>query len=101
MALNALELGFFDELLRGGSKALKTPEQLATDLKNHAQKEIDAQFLQNPFTADDIPLDSFQKQNTKPTDTDDDNDPNTPPVPIKPKPLLPTTVPQKIKQWLG
>jgi hypothetical protein len=97
MAINALEIGLFDNLVRGGSKALKTPEQLAADLKNHAQKEIDAQFLQNPFTADDIPIDSFQRQNQP-----DDDDPNNPKKkPIQPLPALPIGVPQKIKQWLG
>ena len=100
MAINALEIGLFDNLVRGSSKALKTPEQIAAELKNHAQKEIDAQFLQNPFTVDDIPpIDSFQRQNQP---SDDDDDPNNPKKkPTRPLPPLPIGVPTKIKQWLG
>jgi hypothetical protein len=98
MAINALEIGLFENLVRGSSKAIKTPEQVAAELKFHIQKEIDAQFLQNQFTANDIPpIDSFQRQNQP-----DDDDPNNPKKkPKQPLPTLPIGVPPKIKQWLG
>jgi hypothetical protein len=99
MALNTLEIGFFEDLVRSEAKALKPPEQIATELKNHIQKEIDAQFLQNPFTVDDLPIDSFQPQNTTETDDNDQKKSNT--KPSKQSSKSPIVLPKKIKQWLG
>ena len=103
MALNALEIGLFEDLVRGSSKTLKTPEQVAAELKLHIQKEIDAQFLQNPFTADDIPIDSFQRQNQKNDDNDDNATTNPNKKPNQPSSPLPVGmgIPQRMKQWLG
>ena len=100
MAINTLEMGFFDDLLRGGGRVLKTPEQVAEELKFHIQKELDAQLVQSPFTVDELPLDSFQRQNTLQTDNDDgQNDPNnTATQSLSPPPRGPL---RKIKQWLG
>jgi hypothetical protein len=100
MAINTLEMGFFDDLVRGGSRVLKTPEQVAEEFKFHIQKELDAQLVQSPFTVDDIPIDSFQRQNTPQTDNDDDQNGsnNTATKPLPPPPRVPL---RKIKQWLG
>ena len=112
MALNALEMNFFEGLLRGANRNTKalteitpTPDQLADELKAHAQKELDAQWIQNPFTLDDLPTDAFQRRqstdNDDNNDDDDDDNPNTPKKPKKLPPILTPALPQRVKQWLG
>ena len=110
MALNALEMNFFEGLLRGANRQAKTlselappPDQFTEELKAHAQKELDAQWIQNPFTLDDLPTDAFQRRQSTDNDDNNDNDdnPNTPKKPKKLPPILTPALPQRVKQWLG
>lgn len=108
---------FLEELVSNNASAVERKllvdasdaVSIGEELKNHAQKELDLQ-LQQYFNIGDVPsLDTFQKQPSTPTTTDNTTDADT----DKQSPSLPNTVAtnpkrypmpsrqHKNKQWLG
>jgi hypothetical protein len=78
MDFNPIEQTFLRNCTKIITKTLEQPEQVATELKNHLQKELDSQLLQSPFTLDDLPFDAFQHQNPTQSDTDNQAKQNPP-----------------------